>query len=112
MATGSGKTIVMSMLIAWQVLNKVTYPQDKRFSKNILMIAPGLTVKNRLEVLVPGSAGNYYQEFQIIPPGLEDKFGKGKRAALLVRNWHKLDWESEEQIKKRRSVDKRGRTER
>ena len=33
MATGSGKTILMSMLIAWQVLNKVTYPQDKRFSK-------------------------------------------------------------------------------
>ena len=70
MATGSGKTILMSMLIAWQVLNKVTYPQDKRFSKNILVIAPGLTVRNRLEVLVPGSAGNYYQEFQIIPPGL------------------------------------------
>ena len=42
MATGSGKTILMAMLIAWQVLNKVTYPQDKRFSKNILLIAPGL----------------------------------------------------------------------
>jgi type III restriction enzyme len=49
MATGSGKTILMSMLIAWQVLNKVTYPQDKRFSKHILLIAPGLTVKNRLK---------------------------------------------------------------
>jgi type III restriction enzyme len=35
MATGSGKTIVMAMLIAWQVLNKVTYPQDSRFSKYI-----------------------------------------------------------------------------
>jgi type III restriction enzyme len=46
MATGSGKTIVMAMLIAWQVLNKVTYPQDKRYSKNILVIAPGLTVRN------------------------------------------------------------------
>lgn len=58
MATGSGKTILMAMLIAWQVLNKVTYPQDKRFSKNILLIAPGLTVRNRLEVLIPGSAGS------------------------------------------------------
>ncbi len=28
MATGSGKTVVMAALIAWQVLNKVTYPQD------------------------------------------------------------------------------------
>ena len=108
MATGSGKTILMSMLIAWQVLNKVTYPQDKRFSKNILVIAPGLTVKNRLEVLVPGSAGNYYQEFQIIPPGLEDKLRQGQTCRVQVRNWHKLDWGSEEQLSKRRSVDKRG----
>jgi type III restriction enzyme len=108
MATGSGKTILMAMLIAWQVLNKVTYPQDKRFSKNILLIAPGLTVRNRLEVLVPGSAGNYYQEFQIVPPGLEDKLRQGQTCRVLVRNWHKLDWESDEQIDKRRSVDKRG----
>ncbi len=108
MATGSGKTILMAMLIAWQVLNKVTYPQDKRFSKNILLIAPGLTVRNRLEVLVPGSVGNYYQEFQIVPPGLEDKLRQGQTCRVLVRNWHKLDWESDEQINKRRSVDKRG----
>jgi len=98
----------MAMLIAWQVINKVTYPQDKRFSKNILVIAPGLTVKNRLEVLVPGSTGNYFAEFQIVPPGLEDKLRQGQTCRVLVRNWHKLDWESEEQLGKRRSVDKRG----
>lgn len=108
MATGSGKTILMAMLIAWQALNKVTYPQDKRFSKNILLIAPGLTVKSRLQVLVPGTAGNYYTEFQIIPPGLEDKFRQGQTSRVLIRNWHKLDWESEEQIHRKRSVDKRG----
>jgi type III restriction enzyme len=108
MATGSGKTILMAMLIAWQVINKATYPQDKRFSKNILVIAPGLTVKNRLEVLVPGSTGNYFTEFQVIPPGLEDKLRQGQTCRVMVRNWHKLDWESEEQLSKRRSVDKRG----
>src|SRR6202162_4900165 len=108
MATGSGKTILMSMLIAWQVLNKVSSPQDKRFSKNILVIAPGLTVRNRLEVLVPGSVGNYYQKFQFFPPGLEDKLRQGQTCRVQVRNWHKLDWDSEEQISKRRSVDKRG----
>ncbi len=47
MATGSGKTIVMAMLVAWQVLNKVTYPQDRRYSKNIFAVAPGLTVHSR-----------------------------------------------------------------
>ena len=50
MATGSGKTIVMAMLITWQVINKVTYPQDARFSKNVFVVAPGLTVKSRLQV--------------------------------------------------------------
>lgn len=108
MATGSGKTIVMAMLIAWQVLNKVTYPQDKRFSKNILIVAPGLTVKKRLEVLIPGRPGNYYAEFQIIPPGLEDKLRQGQTCRVLVDNRHKLDWETEEQIGRKRSVDKRG----
>src|SRR5580704_3134939 len=63
MATGTGKTIVMAMLIAWQVLNKNTYPQDKRFSKNIFIVAPGLTVKSRLQVLIPG-LNDYYQEFR------------------------------------------------
>jgi type III restriction enzyme len=33
MATGSGKTVVMAMLIAWQVLNKVTYQTDRRFPR-------------------------------------------------------------------------------
>jgi type III restriction enzyme len=107
-ATGSGKTILMAMMIAWQALNKVTYQQDKRFSKNFLLIAPGLTVKSRLQVLVPGTPGNFYTEFQIIPPGLEDKLRQGQTCRVLIHNWHKLDWESEEQIRKKHSVDKRG----
>lgn len=105
MATGSGKTIVMAMLIAWQILNKVTYPQDKRFSKNIFIVAPGLTVKSRLEVLKPGP-NDYYKEFRIIPNGLEDKLRQGSK--VQVHNWHELDWDSEERIAKRKSVDKRG----
>ncbi|MCD6399992.1 DEAD/DEAH box helicase family protein [candidate division WOR-3 bacterium] len=105
MATGSGKTIVMAMLIAWQVLNKVTYPQDTRFSKYIFVVAPGLTVKSRLQVLNPSSIGNYYEEFNVIPPGLFEKLRQGK---VLIRNWHKLNWETEEQLSKKRSVDKRG----
>jgi type III restriction enzyme len=105
MATGSGKTIVMAMVIAWHILNKVASPQDARFSKNVLVIAPGLTVKKRLAVLEPAAQGNYYEAFNIVPSALLDKLRQGK---VLVRNWHALAWESEEQIKKRKSVDKRG----
>ena len=78
MATGTGKTIVMAMLIAWQVLNKVTYPQDTRYSKNILIIAPGLTVRNRLSVLIPSTEGNYYEEFHICRRALKKSFGRAK----------------------------------
>jgi type III restriction enzyme len=105
MATGSGKTVVMAMLVAWQVLNKVTYPQDDRFSKHIFIVAPGLTVKSRLQVLLPAGPGNYYDEFDIVPAGLRDQLRQGK---VMVRNWHVLNWETDEKIKKKRSVDKRG----
>ena len=37
MATGSGKTVVMAMLIAWHTLNKRANPQDARFSDTFLM---------------------------------------------------------------------------
>ena len=105
MATGSGKTIAMAMLIAWHILNKVTYLKDTRFSKHIFVVAPGLTVKSRLKVLYPSEEGNYYERFNIVPPSLMDKLRLGK---VLIHNWHALNWETEEQAAKKRSVDKRG----
>ena len=105
MATGTGKTVVMAMLIAWHILNKTTYPQDPRFSKNIIVVAPGLTVKNRLEVINPAATNNYYREFDIVPSTLAEKLNQGK---VRIRNWHALNWESDEDIAKKRSVDKRG----
>jgi type III restriction enzyme len=104
MATGTGKTVVMTMVIAWQVLNKVAYPQDKRFSKNILVMAPGLTVKSRLAVLNPNEKGNYFEEFNMVPTAMMDKLRQGK---VMVRNWHALQWDTEEKLQKVRSVDKR-----
>jgi len=105
MATGTGKTVVMSMVIAWHTLNKVTYRQDVRFSKNILIVAPGLTVKSRLAVLDPTDEGNYYESFRVVPSHLMEKLRQGR---ILIRNWHALNWETEEQITKKRGVDKRG----
>ncbi len=106
LATGGGKTIVMAMVIAWQTLNKMASPQDARFAKRVLVVAPGLTVRNRLAVLKPDNpGGDYYQEFGIVPGALMDALRQG---SVGVLNWHKLDWESEEQIAKKRGVDKRG----
>lgn len=105
MATGAGKTLVMSMAIAWHILNKVTYPRDLRFSKNVLVIAPGLTVKSRLEVLKPSASDNYYQAFSIVPPASIEKLRQGR---VRVDNWHALSWDTDQQIEKKRTVDKRG----
>ncbi len=105
MATGTGKTVVMAMLIAWHLLNKVTYPQDTRFAKNVLVVAPGLTVRSRLAVLEPSHPENYYKAFHIVPSSLLERLRDGK---VMVRNWHALNWETEEQIARKRSVDKRG----
>ena len=105
MATGSGKTVVMAMVIAWHILNKVTYPQDARFARNVLIIAPGLTVKSRLAVLEPSNPENYYETFSIVPSSLLDKLRQGR---VVVRNWHALNWETDEKIAGKRSVDKRG----
>lgn len=95
----------MAMLIAWMVCNKATYPQDKRFSKYIFIVAPGLTVRSRLQVLQTGGADNYYAQFGVVPIGLMDKLRQGK---VMITNWQALAWETDEAIAKRKSVDKRG----
>ena len=105
MATGAGKTVVMAMVVAWHVLNKVAHPRDRRFSRNVLVVAPGLTVKSRLAVLEPSHPENYYEAFHVVPSAMLDRLRRGR---VVVRNWHALNWEGEEQVARRRSVDKRG----
>jgi type III restriction enzyme len=68
MATGAGKTLVMAMIVTWQVLNALTYPKRTRdFSRAVFVVAPGLTVKERLQVLLPGHPANVYDEFALAP---------------------------------------------
>ncbi len=87
MATGSGKTTVMAMLIAWHVLNKASNNQDPRFSKNVLVVGPGLTVKERLHVLQPSQPDNYYDEFGVVPTGMRHLLNQSQ---VLIENWHAL----------------------
>jgi len=85
MATGSGKTVVMGMVIAWQVLNKLANPQDRRFSDAVLLVCPNLTIRERLQVLLPWKSGNYYEKFDLVPRGLFERLQQGK---FEVTNWH------------------------
>lgn len=85
MATASGKTVVMGMVIAWQVLNKIANPQDRRFSDSVLLVCPNITIKERLQVLLPWNPQNYYVEFSLLPAGMLEKLQQGK---FEITNWH------------------------
>ncbi|MEM2135546.1 MAG: DEAD/DEAH box helicase family protein [Candidatus Jordarchaeaceae archaeon] len=85
MATGSGKTVVMAMVIAWQVLNKLANPQDRCFSDAVLVVCPNLTIRERLQVLLPEHPKNYYERFDLLPPGMQERLLQGK---FQITNWH------------------------
>ena len=96
MATGSGKTVVMCMLIAWQTLNKVHSPRDRRFVRRFLVVAPGITIRDRLRVLQPNDADNYYDQRELVPADLRPQLGK---AQILVVNYHQFLLRDSKEIK-------------
>jgi type III restriction enzyme len=85
MATGSGKTIVMAMIITWAFCNRSRNPASKNFPNGILVCAPNLTIKKRLQVLYPEDPDNYFDYFDLVPAKYRDCMAMGK---VLVTNWH------------------------
>lgn len=85
MATGTGKTVVMAMLIAWHTLNKTQNPQDGRFSDSFLVAAPGIAIRDRLRVLLPPDPDNYYRQRDIVPT---DRVADLGRAKIVITNCH------------------------
>jgi type III restriction enzyme len=77
MATGTGKTVVMAMIIAWQALNK--------FTDSFLIVTPGITIRDRLRVLLPNEPGNYYRALDVVP---EDMRRELEKAKILITNYH------------------------
>lgn len=85
MATGSGKTVVMAMLMAWHVLNKRANPQDARFSDAFLIVTPGITIRDRLRVLLPHDPQSYYRQRDVVPAHLYEQLGQAK---IVITNFH------------------------
>ena len=85
MATGSGKTVVMAMLIAWQALNKLEDRHDARFSDTFLLVTPGITIRDRLRVLLPTDPDNYYRQRDVLPADLLERLAQAK---ILITNYH------------------------
>ncbi len=85
MATGTGKTVVMAMLIAWQTVNKVFTPKDARFAKRFLVVTPGITIRDRLGVLHPEREDSYYRERDLVPTDLWEAV---LQAQIEIVNYH------------------------
>lgn len=97
MATGSGKTVVMSMLIAWHTLNKLANPQNRLFNDAFLVVTPGITIRDRLRVLQSNDPENYYRKMDLVPPDLLPELEKAK---IIITNYHAF------QLRETQSVSK------
>jgi len=87
LATGAGKTTVMGMLIAWQTLNAARIRQSRTFTDAFLVIAPGITIRDRLRVLLPSDPANIYGDkgLSLVPPEMRDDL---QRARIVITNYH------------------------
>lgn len=100
LATGAGKTTVMAMLIAWQTINAVRHPQSKRFTRGFLIVAPGLTIRDRLRVLQPNDPDSYYEPRELVPTDMLPELEKAK---IVVTNYHAF------KLRERIDISKGGR---
>ncbi len=85
LATGAGKTTVMAMLIAWQTINAVRRPNSQKFTRGFLIVAPGLTIKDRLRVLLPNDTDSYYANRELVP---SDMLADISQARIVITNYH------------------------
>ena len=90
MATGTGKTITMAMLIVWQTANHLAAPDDDRFTDRFLFITPGLTVTERLQAsLMPSNNANDYSTFYLLPP--DPMYQRAiSQATIRIINYHQF----------------------
>ena len=97
MATGSGKTTVMAMLIAWHTLNAVRHPGSKTFSRGFLIVTPGITIRDRLRVLLPNDPESYYRHRELVPADMLPDMDKTK---IVIANYHAFKLRERIQISK------------
>lgn len=96
MATGTGKTVVMAALILYNYFNRSEYRNDARFADYFLLIAPGVTIKDRLSVLyvdtesAKNETKDYYRVRGLVPAQMEGLL-EGLNARLVITNYHSFE---------------------
>lgn len=95
MATGTGKTVVMGCLILYHYFNRQEYRNDIRFADYFLIVAPGVTIKDRLSVLFVDTKyrqhkTDYYYQRGLVPQNLEHRL-ENLNARLVITNYHAFE---------------------
>ena len=95
MATGTGKTVVMAALIAYHFFNRQEYGSDTRFADNFLVIAPGVTIRDRLAVLRVDvrdgiEAEDYYSQRSLVPRAWRKRLHE-LNSRLIITNYHAFE---------------------
>ena len=85
LATGAGKTTVMAMIIAWQTVNAARHGVSAKFTNGFLITTPGITIKDRLRVLLPNDDESYYQHRNLVP---KDMLPLVESARIVITNYH------------------------
>ena len=85
LATGAGKTMVMAMIIAWQTVNALRHPGSPSFTRAFLIVTPGITIRDRLRVLLPNDPDNYYSTRELLPADLIPEI---RKARIVITNYH------------------------
>ncbi|WP_043540522.1 BPTD_3080 family restriction endonuclease [Salinarimonas rosea] len=107
LATGAGKTTVMAMLIAWQAANAARTPGSPHYARGFLIVAPGITIRDRLRVLNPADENSYYASREIVPPDMLPDIAKAK---IVITNYHAFQRRKTLDISKVGSALLKGRT--
>jgi type III restriction enzyme len=97
MATGTGKTVVMACLILYHYLNRSQYRNDPKYSDYFLLVAPGVTIRDRLSVLRVDTqalsdhdAADYYRQRTLVPPEYAGLL-QGLNARIVITNYHSFE---------------------
>ena len=92
LATGAGKTTVMAMIIAWQTINAARHGLNSgKFTNGFLITTPGITIKDRLRVLLPNDDESYYQHRNLVP---KDLLPLMETARIIITNFQQFQRKS------------------
>lgn len=91
LATGAGKTTVMAMIIAWQTINASRHGISDKFTNGFLITTPGITIRDRLRVLMPNDPEAYYSKRQLVPMDLLPLMNS---ARIVITNYHAYELKS------------------